>query len=236
MTKKYTPAIFQPTIRPSWSGTLSYISNEELANIFKAIVKYPAIELQSTFWLETIKPDLDEQFENFKKVCENRGRGAKSYWGEHKVTLSLPQDELKNNLSLPQDELKDNFVKSKSKSKDKVKVKDNNNNNIKLDFVVEEFKAVFQKWLDYKKERKQAYKGAISAELCYKHLMALAGNDLSKAEKIVNQSISNNWAGLFSLKEEKGGSKNDGCIDYNGKDADVSKYADFLGQKVQVGN
>lgn len=106
---------------------------------------------------------------------------------------------------------------------------------INIDFVAEEFKAVFQKWLDYKKEKKQAYKGAISAEQCYKHLMELAGNDFAIAEKIVNQSISNNWAGLFSLKE-KGGNKNDGCIDYNGKDADVSKYADFLGQKIQVGN
>ena len=229
MTKKYTPAIFQPTIRPSWSGTLSYISNDELAEIFKAIVKYPAVNLTSTFWLETIKPDLDEQYENFKNVCESRGRGARTYWGEHKLSICSTDDKLVDNTSITNNKLMDNILKDKDKDKDKNKNKNKDKDKISLDFVADNFKPLFEKWLNYKKEKKQAYKGIISAEQCYKHLLELSNNDLATAEKIVNQAIGNNWAGLFPLKE-KGGSKNG--VDYNKQDADTSKYDRIAGHKV----
>lgn len=73
-----------------------------------------------------------------------------------------------------------------------------------LEFVSAEFKPIFQKWLDYKKEKKQTYKGKLSLQQCYKQLLKLANNDVSIAEKVVNQSIANNWAGLFPLKDDTG--------------------------------
>ena len=113
MAKKYTPAIFQPTVRPSWAGTLSYIPEKEKSDILEAIIKYPQeTKIQSIFWEETIKPDLDEQYEKFLKVCEMRGRGAKTYWGEHKLSTSSTYDKDMDNL------LK---VKGQVKVKDKVK-------------------------------------------------------------------------------------------------------------------
>ena len=120
MAKQYTPAVFQATIRPSWAGALSYITEKEKAKIFEAIVKYPvAIEIDSVFWTETIKPDLDAQYEKFLSTCEARGRGAKTYWGEHKLSLSNTYDEHKVNLLKDKD-------KDKDKVKNKVKVNDNN--------------------------------------------------------------------------------------------------------------
>lgn len=111
MTKKYTPATFQPTVRPAWAGILSYISDTEKATILEAIIKYPnEIDIQSKFWFETIKPDLDEQYNKFVETCQQRGRGAKTYWGEHKLSLCNTYDEHKVNL------LKD---KDKDKNKDK---------------------------------------------------------------------------------------------------------------------
>jgi adenine C2-methylase RlmN of 23S rRNA A2503 and tRNA A37 len=35
---KYTPAVFQPTLRPSWAGAFEYIPTEELAKILKGIM------------------------------------------------------------------------------------------------------------------------------------------------------------------------------------------------------
>lgn len=72
-----------------------------------------------------------------------------------------------------------------------------------LDFVSDEFKPIFQKWLDYKKEKKQTYKGKLSLQQCYKQLLELSNNNVAIAEKVVNQSIANNWAGLFDLRENK---------------------------------
>ena len=119
MSKKYIPAIFQPTVRPSWAGILSYISDEEKSKILEAIIVYPKeTDIKSKFWEETIKPDLDNQYQSFKDVCSARGRGAKSYWeskGEDKLSLSLTKDMDKDNLL-----------------KDKDKDKNKNNNNINL--------------------------------------------------------------------------------------------------------
>lgn len=120
MSRKYTPAIFQPTLRPSWGGALSYIPIEEKSQILEAIINYPKqTEINSRFWEETVKPDLDIQYECFVNTCTARGRGAKSYWES--------KDIKKNNLSIPYDKLKDNSLKDKDKNKDKDKDKIKNN-------------------------------------------------------------------------------------------------------------
>ena len=114
MTKKYTPAVFQPTIRPSWGGVLSYLSDKEKSSILEAIIKYPNdTEISSMFWRDTIKPDLDEQYSKFLKICDIRGRSAKTYWGELKLSSSYTNGKHKDNL-----------LKDKDKDKDKVKIKD----------------------------------------------------------------------------------------------------------------
>lgn len=116
---KYKPAIFQPTVRPSWGGALEYIKPEELAQILKAIIEFPKIEVpNSVFWNQTIKPDLEQQFESFNEVCEVRGRGARTYWGEHKLSISSPQDNHKNNTSIIYGKLRKD--KGKGKVQDKV--------------------------------------------------------------------------------------------------------------------
>lgn len=125
MTKKYTPAVFQPTVRPAWKGAMAYIGKEEKADILEAIICYPEeTNINSRFWKDTVKPDLDEQYINFTKICELRGRGARTYWGELKLSSSSTYDKHKDNLLKDKD-------KSKSKDKEQVKSKDNNNINNK---------------------------------------------------------------------------------------------------------
>lgn len=119
---KYKPAIFQATVRPSWGGVLSYLSAEEKAQILEAIINYPKnTNIISKFWAETIKPDLDTQYDAFVNTCYARGRGARTYWetkSNNKVNLSLP---LVNH--------KVNSLKDKDKDKDKIQDKDKNKNN-----------------------------------------------------------------------------------------------------------
>lgn len=115
MPTKYTPATFQPTVRPSWAGILTYISEKERSDILEAIIKFPEkTDIESKFWEDTIRPDLQEQYEKFIKTCESRGRGARTYWGEHK-----------ENISYTYDKHKDNFLKGQGQDKGKDKNKDN---------------------------------------------------------------------------------------------------------------
>lgn len=91
------------------------------------------------------------------------------------------------------------YIKDNNKEKDtKVSKKKE-----ELDFsiVAPEFLEVVNLWLRYKKERKQAYK-PIGFVNMYNKLVKLSGNNPVRAKKIVEESISNNYSGFFSLKED----------------------------------
>ena len=60
---------------------------------------------------------------------------------------------------------------------------------------------VVKDWLEYKKERGEAYKPSGFASF-YKKLLELSGGDPVKAQKIVEESKANNYAGIFPLKEK----------------------------------
>lgn len=68
-----------------------------------------------------------------------------------------------------------------------------------LSFVGPAFQPIMADWLAYKSERGQTYRQK-GAEGCYSHLKTLSDNHPEVARKIVEQSIANNYAGLFPLK------------------------------------
>lgn len=81
------------------------------------------------------------------------------------------------------------------------KRKEKENNIYDFDFLEPEFKDVFITWLEYKKDRRETYKNKKSIEACYDKLKKLANNNPSTAKAIVNDSMANNYAGIFALKQ-----------------------------------
>ena len=67
--------------------------------------------------------------------------------------------------------------------------------------IAPEFEVPFRKWLEYKRQRRESYKSDMSLKACYEKLVRLANGDPLTAGLIVEQSIANNWAGLFELKD-----------------------------------
>jgi len=61
------------------------------------------------------------------------------------------------------------------------------------------FEKIIEKWIHYKIERRESYK-TIGLESFIKKLLELSGNNPAKALKIIEQSMSANWAGIFELK------------------------------------
>lgn len=68
-----------------------------------------------------------------------------------------------------------------------------------LAFCLPSFVPIMEMWLEYKKERKQAYKPK-GIRTCYNHLLKLSDNNPTIARMIVEQSIANNYQGLFELR------------------------------------
>lgn len=65
-----------------------------------------------------------------------------------------------------------------------------------------DFRDIMEKWLRYKKEKRQSYRSEESIEECYIKLYKLSNGDAAVASEIVNESIANNWSGLFPLAEK----------------------------------
>lgn len=123
--------------------------------------------------------------------------------GVQKSTLSVPlSDTLSDTLSKqkPSSSLNINLNINKETSKKK----------IDLSFVDEKFIEVMTTWLEYKKTNSQTYKDGKSVKLLYAKLIKLSGGDPAAAQLIVEQSMANNWAGLFELKTTQNGTNTNG--------------------------
>ena len=95
---------------------------------------------------------------------------------------------------------------NKDNNKEDIKEKDSKESKKKkeeLDFsiVAPDFLEVVTTWLQYKKERKESYKPSGFVKM-YAKLVNLSGNNPQKAKMIIEQSMANNWAGFFALKQE----------------------------------
>lgn len=95
-------------------------------------------------------------------------------------------------------------IKEKLNTPIKEKFKDNNTTIVEFNNTLTEsnIKEALQKWINYKKERGQSYKPT-GLKACIEKLERLSGNDPDLAMRIVDESISNNWSGLFPLKMQQ---------------------------------
>lgn len=71
-----------------------------------------------------------------------------------------------------------------------------------LSIVPEDFRPIVEEWLAYKKSRKESYKSDKSIGAFSDKLQELASGCPETAQKIIKQSMANNWAGIFELKNE----------------------------------
>lgn len=72
-------------------------------------------------------------------------------------------------------------------------------NTLNMGIVRADMQPVVDRWLRYKREKGQSYKPTGFSSFVNK-LMKLSGGNVGVATQIVEESISNNWAGIFALK------------------------------------
>lgn len=62
------------------------------------------------------------------------------------------------------------------------------------------WREVMAAWLEYKRMRHESYRSELGATKCLTLLRNLSGDSAAVAAAIIDQSIANNWAGLFPLR------------------------------------
>ena len=187
MSRKYTPATFQPTVRPDWGGVLSYIPNDEKATILECIIKYPSLDCNSRFWLETIKPDLDLQYETFKQQCEAKSRGVRNRWGKTSITPVKDENNKSNTDVIVPEGIgirEEEGIEEKEGKIKRIKLKTED---------IIDFESLFIYWEQNKKGGK--YKPE-SRQRMFKKLKDLTNNDFEYAKKAIFYAIDNNYQGF----------------------------------------
>jgi hypothetical protein len=87
--------------------------------------------------------------------------------------------------------------------------------NLKLFTNDEEFFKIFERWILYKKARKEMYKTQDSFETAFKKLLKYSKNNSKIAFDIIESAIGNNYSGFFELSEkEYNPKKQNQVIDY----------------------
>lgn len=199
-----------------WGEAIDTAPVEEQLSIYRAIRKYaiygemPELPIYSTGIMCTIKLQIDRNRRKYNEVREKRSAAGKAgnlkRWGEK-------NEESQDNASIANATKCDN---SEQKSQKVANIADNDNVNdnvndneinkpkgyerFNLSFIEDSYRDTFYRWLDYKKERREKYKTLDSLQTAYKKLKNLSNDNPLEAMEIVEQSIGNNWAGLFALK------------------------------------
>ena len=79
----------------------------------------------------------------------------------------------------------------------------NFNPEIKYAFESEKFGAMWDYWIKYKRERKDKKYTTTGEQATIKGLYDKAEGSIDNADEIINQSIQQNWAGLFEVKDHQ---------------------------------
>ena len=122
--------------------------------------------------------------------------------GESTAPASQNETQNGNIYKLNSDSVSNNSSKRGIKSKREKPTKEKK-------FVLEEWAKMQESpwrelmlvWFDYKRTRKESYRSEMGAKKCLSMLRNLSGGNADVAQRIIDQSIANNWAGLFALKD-----------------------------------
>lgn len=186
---------------------MSMLTNEEAGVLFKAILDYAADGnpfatdnrlLEYAF--SEVKQQLDRDADKYETIKSKRAEagaeGARKRWEKARTAEKSMTDTNRNN-DAPQETEKANAAASEDAKNDVPKGYEK----FSFAFVEAEYRKAFFKWLNYKRERGEKYKGQSSLEAAYGKLFSYSNGDSTKAMAIVENSMANNWAGLFELKE-----------------------------------
>ena len=175
-----------------WIATFNKLEDDEAGRLIKHFFSYvndlnPTSDRLTELLFEPIKQQLKRDLKAYEQTCKRNSLNASLRWNKKNATAC---DRMRTDAKhADNDNDNDNDKEEKKKNKEK-----------DLSFLQKDFIPIVEKWLIYKKEKKQEYKGQTSINTFCKKLIEYSNGDAMIAEAIIEQSIANNWAGIFELK------------------------------------
>ena len=149
------------------------------------------------------------RYEKENRISEIRKEAVSMRQDRNKSDANTPTNDLQNayktdtnNVQNAEIEIENNNIDNTKIDNTTKKISSNTRGKRGFDYsgIEKDFIPILKMWLDYKKGRGQTYKTQQSFDAMSEQLINLSRGDPDMAEKIVKQSMANNWAGLFELK------------------------------------
>lgn len=150
-------------------------------------------EVKGGYQIQWVAESIIKRLKYSESRRKNRSKTEKTY-DEHMRTYDEHmENENENEI---EDVNKEKRGMGKKEKEDKILID-----------VPENFQPIVQDWLEYKKSRKESYKSQQSIRAFTNKLLKLSLGDPQTAKNIIEQSMANNWAGIFELKNNDNTSK-----------------------------
>ena len=199
-----------------WEVAFKSLDAESCKELILAVFDYglrreiKELSPMAQFAMNMIKPLMDRDWEKYEKLVirnktnsKNAGRPKKSSGIEKNPVdlFGIESNPVGATETQSESIINNNIINSKILNN----IQPKGYEKIDFSFVEVPFKDIFFRWLTYKKNKNQKYKDEDSLKTLYKKLKEYSSNDPDIAKDVIEQSISNNWAGLFPLKEQSTG-------------------------------
>ena len=193
------------------------IDNETAGKMIKAMVKYHCkgeipsfLGIEKALW-GVLKDHLDRQ----EAYAVEQSRKRKKTKGEQKETKGEQKEtkgEQKGNKSQPPIPIPIPIPILREREKSTFQdppTPQGKRPRFKPSFTFIENKEWRELWEHWVSNKSSPYRKQTGVETGYKNLLKLSSDDLEEAREIIDQSIGNEWAGLFQLKTNGNGFRKD---------------------------
>ena len=183
-------------------------------------------------WLKFEKTDAGFINKRMHEEAEKRKRYSESR-RNNKLNSIKKQDMINISSSYDKHMENENENEIEVVNRNKIQKKEK----AEMVFISPDWEDVWKGWMEYKKvEHGNKFKSAKTEQTAINNLVELSGGDLETAKKVINQSISNNYKGLFKLKEIKNGTSTKSNFDiYNEKRNELHDYFSEIDRQRSVG-
>ena len=186
-----------------WYEVIKEFTPDERLQVYDAIVRYAFegvmpedkfVKVSTALMRSTIDRDNDK----YVAKCERNRLNIRRRWENTNDTTEYKPIR-PNTTDTDNDNDNDNDnVNDNDKNIDKKKT--TKKEKFDLGFCDPAYVEAVKRWLEYKSARRETYKTQTSLEAFYKKLVKLSNGNPMIADAIIEESMANNWQGIFALR------------------------------------
>lgn len=196
---------------------------EQFKQVFEQVLKQKFKENENGRLENDFASEIIRKRQSFVEKRSNAGKLSyvlKYFRKNYKINKGL-ENFIKDNIDLDFDIKNEQVLKQVFEQISELYINGDEDENKDIDKEKTNFEIILDEWFDYKKKRGQSYKSEKSKQLLATKLKELSGGDDLKARKIIEQSMLNNWAGIFQLKTDK---PTHAITDYQQQNSNIDKW------------